>query len=388
MVRVLALVALFWATACFGQSANQMDVCVRAASGCSAGMVNGVSLGYIQDHTTWGIHFSGTASGTCQTNAAAAFWPSCGPANTVKTTNNDTSGRTPVSAYIVPGQRTMVVLAVEQSLGANFSGTSYTAVNSLAQQWSIHDRLIYPAKDPLLGPEILSSAGLGDGNYWSRTADKVATAATKYDRVIVANISIGGTKIADWAPGGVWNRRLVETVSALNNQFGAITMIHVGIGETDGTAGTSQAAWQASFTSMVTSIRAAGSNAHIFVAQETYQGGTANSTIRAAQAAVVDNVTIFAGEDIDPPVIPDAERNADRTHMNATGADHRATLVTSLIHSHTFPRRRIPNERTGYRGRAVARRRRGARDQVHPDAGRGAEESVSRRGRRIDRKAG
>lgn len=318
---------------CWGQTfAGAFDPIVRA----QCANITGVSVGDTNDHTTWRIDFTASASTACQNAANAVFWNG-GTSNVPQSGNNDIGGKTVVSSAISPGEKTALGLFVGQSLETNFSGSPlYTPSNAKVHNWNIYDRLMYAGADPLLGCEGPAALNLAFGNYISRLADKLINAGT-FARVIIVCIGIGNTTVADWAAGGRYNARLTSAIQAVTTTLGIpITFIHYGQGERDGVIGTSQSAWQTSFASVVSTIRTAGCNAPIFVAKETYQSGAANATIRAAQAAVVDNVTVFAGADIDPPVIPDAERQADRTHLNATGADHRATLEQAIISAHSF----------------------------------------------------
>ncbi len=383
MVRLIAFLLLALAAPAFGQSASVLDPCVRAA--CSN--IFGVSVGYPADYTTWGVQYTGAANGACIAAGNAAFGPSCTAANAPHTGNGDVSGKTLVSSALVAGQNTAIMLSVGQSLSSNFSGTSYTATQPGSQNWNLYDRKIYASADPLLTTQIQTSAGLGNGNYLSRLEDKLIVLG-KFDRIILAAIADGGTTVADWAPGGKMNARLYNTVAALINQFGRITLIHYGQGEADNAAGTTQAAWQASFAQVVATIRAAGSTAKICVAVETYQSGVASATIRAAQMAVVNGSDIVQCADIDPPVIPNAERQADQTHMNATGADHRATLDAAIINALTLPRRRKPHEKNDHHHRSGAVRRQRRTGRLHPGARCRAEAGLPGGDRRVDRQPG
>lgn len=335
MHRTISAAALLLALSpCAAQTsaAYSLDPVVRA----QCANITGVSVGDPNDHSTWRIDFTAAATSPCMASAQAVFWNG-GTSNVPQSGNNDTGGKTVVSSAINPAQRTALMFSVGQSLETNFSATPlYTPTSNQVHNWNIFDRQTYAAADPLLGCEGPAALNLAFGNYLTRVADKLI-ALNKFDRVIIVCIGIGNTTVADWAAGGRYNPRLVSAIKAVTQSLGIpITWIHYGQGQRDGVLSTTQNAWQAGFASMVATIRAAGCNAPIFVTKETEQAFVISAPIRAAQAAVVDNVTIFAGSDFDPPSLPDTDKQADGTHFNAIGADAAATNEAAIVAAHAF----------------------------------------------------
>ena len=101
-----------------------------------------------------------------------------------------------------------------------------------------------------------------------------------------------------------------------------------GTGDTD--AGTSQAAYQASWQEMRAAIDALGFTGKWFVAQESLTaGGVTSAAVRAAQAALVDNVRVFALGDTD--ALGGANRQVDGIHFSDAGNAAVATLFRPAI---------------------------------------------------------
>ena len=67
----------------------------------------------------------------------------------------------------------------------------------------------------------------------------------------------------------------------------------------------------------------------VFVAQTTKLSIGTNATIRGAQAALVDNVTYFAGPDTD--VLDDTYRDGTLAHWNDIGGTAAANLWAPKI---------------------------------------------------------
>ena len=84
----------------------------------------------------------------------------------------------------------------------------------------------YHAKDPLPG-----ASGLG-GSVWSRFADLVIESKT-FQKVIIKNISEGGSSVKDWVPNGKYYSRLVNAISDLKARGLEISYILWHQGEQD-----------------------------------------------------------------------------------------------------------------------------------------------------------
>lgn len=240
--------------------------------------------------------------------------------------NRSAKGRTISSPRLVIGQKTIALLGAGQSqLGNSIDGT-YSIVNSgKVDNLNIFDGGTYVAADPLTG-----CSGLTGGNLLTRVADKLITGGY-CDRVIVAACAVGGTSINAWVSGGVLHEALLvalRRLAAVGLQPDALLWQ---LGETDGANGMSQATFQANMNSLISQVQNQGFNPKWFVARSTWNNGVTSAPIRAAQAAVVNNTTVFAGPDTD--TLNATYRQADNTHFTAaSGADAAATLwVNSLV---------------------------------------------------------
>lgn len=245
---------------------------------------------------------------------------------------SDATGKSTVSGTISSGESTLVLMCFGQSIAASSAPTAYTPSNAKVHQLNIYDGLTYQAADPMMGLSGKAGGGFG-GSYLSRLGDKIIGDGKK-SRVILVPISIGGTTINEWATGNLAHRLDVALLHLRAQQWignpDASLKVMLDIGQTDGANGTTQSAWLASFAKAVNRINKLGiGSPPIYVAQSTYQLSAANSTIRAAQAAVVDNVQVFAGPDLD--TLTGADRQADGTHLSDAGADAAATLWRPIV---------------------------------------------------------
>jgi hypothetical protein len=240
---------------------------------------------------------------------------------------SDTTGKTSASMSITPSESTLVLLGFGQSLQTNHTPTGYTPTTNATKvlQLNIYDGAGYRAVDPLLGTNYTSD----EGNYLTLLADRMVTAAT-YAKVILVPAAIGGTMISDWTTGNLSHRLHVALLRI--RQQGWIgnadvtfkVLFH--LGQTDHGAGTTQAAWEASYATLKNIINTHGvGTPQIFVPQCTMVSSVTSSTIRAAQAAVVDNVQTFSGGDID--ALTGANRAADGTHLTDAGISAVADIL-------------------------------------------------------------
>lgn len=234
--------------------------------------------------------------------------------------NTDISGKTPVYPGLTAGESTGVLIFAGQSLIANTVNALYTPANAKAHNLNFLSGGMYTAVDPQLGCDGFA----GDGSAIGRILDKSITAGI-WTRAIGVPCAVDGTLVAQWDVAGAYYWRFACIKSRLAALGLTATAICFELGTADTSAGTSQAAWTASFNSMVAGVRANGLTCPWLVAQSTIPGFAASApaqAVRAAQAAVVTG-TIYAGPDTDTAV-PVGDRY-DGTHDNATGADKRAT---------------------------------------------------------------
>jgi hypothetical protein len=209
-----------------------------------------------------------------------------------------------------------------------------------------HRGALFLAADPLL-----SSDGLM-GHHGLYLADSIIQNGYA-SKVIITNIICGGNYCADWAAGGgqvLSGADLSSRPGELSYRIGltARCINSVGLGslktvidwqqgefDTDG-AGTPQSVYQAELQNVISQFKNWGllrTGNRMLVHLCTRISGTtaARNAVRAAQAAVADNVLVFPGADIDTI---DASKRWDGTHLNATGAQAQAALKLPMYQAY------------------------------------------------------
>lgn len=227
--------------------------------------------------------------------------------------------------------RNLVLLTAGQSNMASVGPSAYTPTNgSVLDNLNVYNGLNYAATDPLLGSSYHNQ--LGSGGISLRVADLLVTNG-KFDRVFIVPIAIGGTSISQWRSGGV----LYGNVSAAMARLNAAGLIPgtTGLtfafvwGQGEGDHGMAQATHQAGLGEVLSALTATGFNGRSFINKQTWNAGVTDANVRAAQAAVVNGTTIFAGADADTRNA--ADRQADNTHFNNAGMSAVATLVYNAM---------------------------------------------------------
>lgn len=237
---------------------------------------------------------------------------------------NYTDDRTKVSKVI--GTGTGVIITAGQSLSSNSVNAQYTPVHTV-DNYNFMDGSIYTAKDPLLGSDI--GYAWPTGCYATRLGDKMI-AAGKFTRVVLVSIALGGTTVGQWAAGGGFNHRIAVCAARLAADGITPTYVLWHQGESDTQLGTSQSTYATRMQSVIDQFRAHGISCPIFVAQASWLAGATNSGIIAAQASVVNiPAGVYPGPNTD--TLNATYRQADNTHMTATGADTMADMFVSAI---------------------------------------------------------
>jgi hypothetical protein len=223
------------------------------------------------------------------------------------------------------GDRTAVIVFIGQSLSVNsVLPTGYVPLNANIDQLNIWDGKFYKAKDPLLGVN-------GTGGSWLlRMADKLINDGV-YDRVIMVPMGVGNTRVGQWSDPTLepylFNR--INTVGLRMRDAGLpCTAVMWGQGESDTKANTSQASYAANLQKVIAEFNRAIPGCPVLVAKEAYYYGNTNAGILAAQASVVNNSTVFAGENVE---LIGSSGRYDNTHLNAVGAEQRATLAVAAL---------------------------------------------------------
>lgn len=250
---------------------------------------------------------------------------------------NDPSGKAVRSQTLNTAQANLILITAGDSNMASVGPSAFTPTNSsVVDEINMYNGVIYAAVDPLLGPTISS---LGPGGLSARVADQIISAGS-FARVIIAPCAVGGSTTTMWAAGGPLYTRvpvLMARLAALgitpstpNVTFAMVYQI--GANE----HGIAQATFQANYTQMVVKAQNAGFVGRVFVPEYSILANVADTTIEAAEAALVDNVTYFFGGNIDS-LTGSTNRQADGTHLTTAGQASASTLIYNAMHASGAP---------------------------------------------------
>lgn len=217
--------------------------------------------------------------------------------------HRDTRGLKARSKTINTSRNNLVLIIIGQSLFGNTLPTWHPPINtSKIDQLNINDGNLYEIPGPLLG--CGGALPIPGGNLAPYIAD-LAINNGAWDHVYLAAATIGGTMISEHTPPqGQYSERhrcvmrrfaAMGIVPGLSHHY-FVTLY--GQGETDVINGTTSL-YAGYLSTLVAGFLADGIN-RLFVEQESFLTslGT-NATVRAAQAAIVNGTTIFAGADTD-----------------------------------------------------------------------------------------
>lgn len=212
----------------------------------------------------------------------------------------------------------------------NFGTTVYIPTNSsVVDNFNIYDGAAYE-----FGPtSALGCSGSGRGNSAPRIGDLLISNG-KFDRVITVPIGIGSTPVSEWAAGSCSDRVRVAmrrlAARGITPGTTGITFAMVwGQGEQDNLDATSQANYTSRLNAFIANSQADGFSGRFFINVESYVGGVTSSAVQAAQAAVVNNTTVFAGANWDS--IGPSGRQIDNVHPNDVGASIGATAIYNAM---------------------------------------------------------
>lgn len=245
--------------------------------------------------------------------------------------HRQTAGLTVRSATINSGLKNLVLLVCGQSLLCSCNPTLYTPSNSTkVDQLNVYDGQLYSIGGPVLGCTY-SPVPANPGNASVRVADNLVT-NNKFDRVILANVTIGGTFASQWEPSGIHGNRAnvamrrLASLGITPGMTGVTFAAIYSIGESDFSFGTAQNAFAASAGNFITNLRGTGFNGRIFVTTESGAGQTSN-VIRTAQASLLNGTTIFSAGDLDSNSIA----RVDGVHFSDAGAATAASLIVTAM---------------------------------------------------------
>jgi hypothetical protein len=224
----------------------------------------------------------------------------------------------------------MIALVFGQSQSANLVGERFMGKG---QVYNFFRGQCYAARDPLLGTTN------SWGNVWTLIGNELVQKKL-FDAVILVTIGIGGTAIAQWAPGGELHAHLMRTVHSMGPDL-SITHVFIQQGETDLWTHTAYEKYYADFLAVVKALQQSGVGAPIYVLIESgYCDGTPpkldNPIVRAQKQLIVDQPGVYQGADMDRELDSVADRY-DGCHMSGTGARKLSNLLVTTIAT-TMPR--------------------------------------------------
>jgi len=244
-----------------------------------------------------------------------------------RVSNKDPKNRIITYPKITVGENTGVFLVLGQSLADSSVNATYSPVNATkVDNINIWDGGCYRLVDPMLGP----SGSAGFGSLFTRLADKLITAGI-FQRVNLVPFAMGGSTVAEWAPGGIQHAKLLlapKRVVAAGIPLSAISAVLWQQGAQDAANGVTQTYYKDTHDSMTGAFRALYGNIPWFLAKSTT---ISYAPIRAAiDQIVAAGPNVYAGADTDTVDRTTANRY-DTVHPTAQGADTMATLwVTAL----------------------------------------------------------
>ena len=231
-----------------------------------------------------------------------------------------TAGRRLIEDKLFAGDQGVAVI-----LGAGQSNIANECEASAKHQpregvynFNFFDGRCYVAKDPLLGASIDRS------NVLTRLGDLLVDRGN-YRRVLLVPIAHGGTYAREWSPGGRMFSRLQWTLEQLRERRIGITHVLWQQGEAEAAAANPSAEdWISHFQATAGAIRAAGTDAPIYVAQSTICCNDPHEAIRSAQRRVTNpQARILAGPDTDQI---GRDGRFDGCHFSAAGLRRAAEL--------------------------------------------------------------
>ncbi len=254
-----------------------------------------------------------------------AVWRLAGGRRSPPVAADDAFGRQPV-ACPAAGERTMVALVFGQSQAANVVRESFVGSGHV---FNYFRGRCYAAIDPLLG------TGGDGGNVWTLIGTELVQ-QKQFDAVVLVTIAIGGTSIAQWAPGGNLHAHLMSAVDAVGPSL-SYTHVFVQQGEADLLEHTPAEDYFRRFAEVIAALRRSGVDAPIFVAIETgYCDGRwtpprlDNPIAEAQRRVIAAHEGVYFGADMDAALNAASDRY-DGCHMSGTGARKLARLWTEAI---------------------------------------------------------
>ena len=270
------------------------------------------------------------------------FYETGGIANT--TVYRDFTGRTTRSLAINGSEDTLIMICAGQSLSTDLITDTFSPTNGTKlDNYVWFNGTNWAAQDALLGTSWNGSTATSH-NFNFRVADGIISNG-KFDRVIIVPVAMSGTTVNLWVndfvgePTGYY--RMVQTaIKKLKAQgiTGTTTGVKWLFKWNQGESDTQQSTTQGNYTTDWNKLKALVSvdlpQMKFMIAKETRYIGNNSAAVQAAQAAAVNGVDTFVGEDMDS--IGAGGREGDDTHLNATGGNSAATMGIAAITAITF----------------------------------------------------
>jgi lysophospholipase L1-like esterase len=254
-----------------------------------------------------------------------AVWRLAGGHKSPPAAEDDAFGRLPV-ACPAAGERTMIALVFGQSQAANVVREQFVGGGNV---FNYFRGRCYAATDPLLG------TGGDGGNVWTLIGTELVQ-QKQFEAVVLVTIAIGGTSIAQWAPGGNLHAHLMSAMDAVGPAC-SYTHVFIQKGEADLLAHTTAEDYFRRFAEVIAALRRSGVEAPIFVAVETgYCDGRwtppkpSNPIAEAQRRVIAAHEGLYFGADMDATLNSASDRY-DGCHMSGTGARKLARLWTQAI---------------------------------------------------------
>jgi hypothetical protein len=112
-----------------------------------------------------------------------------------------------LASSVTDDRRTSVIITLGQSNAANFAGGRYVAQGDVVN-FNLYDARCYRAIDPLLGAS-------GDGGNFATRLGDILIRRGFANRIVLAPIGMGNTRIEHWSFGGVFNKRILVLIRRL-----------------------------------------------------------------------------------------------------------------------------------------------------------------------------
>jgi hypothetical protein len=236
------------------------------------------------------------------------------------------------------------MICAGQSLATDLITDTFSPTNgSKLDNFAWYDGRNWVAANALVGTSWNGSVGTSH-NFNFKVADGIITNG-KFDRVIIVPVAMSGTSVYQWVtdwigePGGYY-RMIQAAAKKLAAQGvrpgtpGVKFLLKWNQGESDTQQATTQAAYTSDFNKLMALCAIDLPGVPWMVAKETRYLGVNSGAVQAAQLALVNGTTVFAGENMDS--IGSSGRVGDDTHLNATGGNLAATMGIAAITAISF----------------------------------------------------